>query len=784
MIGPVAREGEAPAAPAAVALVAGILLGSRAASGEAPAGLLMLFASAWLVVLRDAPEDSRRRAAALGLWWLAAGFASGRLRIARPAEIAERTFAATPDASPRPVSVEGTLADFWSGAPPRARNRLDALRIVDGGAPRPFPAEVFLFVGGETPVAPVADRGDRIVATGSLRREDVPASERDIELPWARYRLSVKSARLVEPSGGAPLSWLHGPNRFLFAAMPVRDAAFERDVRGPLAALLLGRTSELDRGMVARYRRGGLYHLLVVSGLHVALAAGLVFWGLRAAGVRGKRRDAALLGAVAGIVLVGGANPPAVRAGLVFAVFLTARLIERPIRGAQAAGLSAILLFLVSPREVFSIGCVLTFAAVGGIALFAQPIRSRLPVWPAWLFAGLAAALAAEIATAPVLLWRFNLLAAGAWFTAPLSIPLSGGLIALGAVLLAFFALGLFPGPLVLLFAGGTRLLGWLAERAGGVAFLRPTPPLWGVLAVGALVLAAALAPRRLRAWSAGLAASLFLFLALVPGARGPERGFTVEALDVGQGDALLLRWADHAMLVDGGGPFDLDARDFGRTRLLPKLLDRGVTRLDAALLTHPHPDHALGLFAILDELPVGALWRSAGEDEGGLYAALEARARRRGVPVRVLEAGTLELAGARLTVLQSGGPGRKRDSVNNQSVVALFEKDGRRALLTGDAGVAAEEDLLRAGALSPVDLLKVGHHGSRGSTAAAFLDALCPRLALLSCGRGNRFGHPAAETLATLASRRVRVYRTDLASDVRAELLPGATRLRLRGVR
>lgn len=230
--------------------------------------------------------------------------------------------------------------------------------------------------------------------------------------------------------------------------------------------------------------------------------------------------------------------------------------------------------------------------------------------------------------------------------------------------------------------------------------------------------------------------------------------------------------------------PFDLDARDFGRTRLLPKLLDRGVTRLDAAILTHPHPDHALGLFAILDELPVGRLWRSGGEDEGGLYAALEARARRRGVPVGVLEAGTRSIGGARLTVLQSGGPPRKRDSVNNQSLVAIFEKDGRRALLTGDAGVAVEGDLLRAGALSAVDLLKVGHHGSRGSTAGAFLDAVCPRLALLSCGRENRFGHPAPETLASLASRRVPVYRTDLASDVRVELLPGATRLRLRGTR
>ncbi len=783
MIGPIARDGEAPAAPAAVVLVAGILLGSRAVGGEAPAALLLVLAAGWLLARRREPGGDVWRAVSLAILWLAAGFLSGRLRIALPAEAARRSFAGLPPGE-RALQIEGVLTDFWSGAPPRTRGRLEAAAIRRDGVVFPFPAEVFLFVGGLTPVASRAERGDRVLVTGRLLPEDLPASDRDIRLPWTRYRLSVKSALLVQPLGGTLRSWIQGPNRALFESMPARGASFERNVRGPLAALLLGRTSELDRGMVARYRRGGLYHLLVVSGLHVALAAGLVFFALRAAGVRGKVRDALLLAAVASIVLVGGANPPAVRAGLVFAVFLAARLVERPIRGAQAAGLAAIALFLAAPREVFSIGCVLTFAAVSGIALFSGPIRSRLPARPDWLFAGLATALAAEIATAPILFWRFNLVAAGAWLTAPLSIPLAGGLIALGAVLLFFFALGLSPAPLVALFSAGSRLLEWTAERAAGIAFLRPTPPLPAMLAVGALAAGAVLLPRRLRRWSGALAAALFLALALRPGPSGPDSGFSIEALDIGQGDALLLRWSRHAMLVDGGGPFDLDARDFGRTRLLPKLLDRGVTRLDAVLVTHPHPDHALGLFAVLEELPVGRLWRSAGEDEGGLYAALESLARRRGVPASALEAGGISLAGAELTVLQSGGPRRKLDPVNNQSVVAVFERNGRRALLTGDAGAAAEEDLRRAGVLSPVDLLKVGHHGSRGSTTAAFLGEVCPRLAVLSCGRENRFGHPAPETLALLSARGVRLYRTDLLSDVRVELRPEATRLRLRGVR
>ena len=127
---------------------------------------------------------------------------------------------------------------------------------------------------------------------------------------------------------------------------------------------------------------------------------------------------------------------------------------------------------------------------------------------------------------------------------------------------------------------------------------------------------------------------------------------------------------------------------------------------------------------------------------------------------------------------------GTRHPRLAGKNIVLIFEKDGRRAILTGDAGAAAEDDLRHARVLSPVDLLKVGHHGSRGATTAAFLDEICPRLAVLSCGRENRFGHPAPEALASLSARRVRLYRTDLLSDVRVELAPSATRLTLRGLR
>jgi competence protein ComEC len=777
----------APACAAAAFLIAGILLGARSVCGSGEAALL---ASACLLLL--ALRASRARAGigslvARAILWASLGFLNARERVRQPADEALLAAWQLPAGRDRADRIEGVLEDFWSGSPPRVLGRLRSERLWIRGRWHPFSAEIFVFLSGDEDVARIADRGDLVGIVGHLAPQGIAPSERDIALPWPQYRLSVKSAALVERRGRTLISWLALPNRWLHSRLPPAGSAgadFERNVRGPLSALLLGRTSELDRGMVARFRRGGLYHMLVVSGLHVALAGGLALMALRTLGVRGKVRDTVFLGLLLAFVLVGGGHPPAVRAATVFGLHRAARLLERPISNLQAIGLSAVVLFGGDPAQVYSIGSVLTFTAVLGIALLTAPIRARLPERPEQLFSGLSAALAAQSATAPVLLWRFNLVSAGAWLTAPLAIPLLAAMIALGALLLFFIAAGWPPPPLVFLFGLGAKGMEFVAERVAGAAFLRPTPPLAAVLAVPALLCAGIFGGRRLRGPAFLSAAALFAFLAVRPGPKGPARGFSIEALDVGQGDAILLRWDGHAVLVDGGGPFDFDQRDFGRTRLLPKLLDRGVTELDAAALTHPHPDHAQGLFAVLEELPVGALWRTSGQDEGDLIRDMDGLAVRRGIPVRVLEAGEfLEWRDASFRVVASGGPRRKVDPTNNQSLVLLFERDGRRALLTGDAGVAVEDSLLRSGDVPRADLLKIAHHGSRGSTSAPFLDAVCPKVALLSCGRENRFGHPAPETLRTLATARVPVFRTDLVSDVRVELRPVATRLISRGL-
>ena len=327
-----------------------------------------------------------------------------------------------------------------------------------------------------------------------------------------------------------------------------------------------------------------------------------------------------------------------------------------------------------------------------------------------------------------------------------------------------------------------------LAGGAAGAAFLRPTPPSRPRSSPSPRS-----RPRR-SSLPGGFeraaflcAAVVFALLALRPGPRDRRAVSGSRPSTWGRGTPSSCAGAGTPILVDGGGPFDLDRRDFGRTRLLPKLLDRGVTSLDAVVLTHPHPDHALGLFVVLEDLPVGEFWRSSGEDESDFFAGLDAvaaaprRARARARSRRDDRAGATRESPSFTRAARAA----KWTRINNQSLVFLFERDGRSALSDGrrERGHGGGA-LLREHRVPPADILKVGHHGSRSSTTAAFLEAVCPRAALSSpAARENRFGHPARATLQTLAAARVPVFRTDLSSDLEIELLPYVTRLAWRGL-
>lgn len=257
--------------------------------------------------------------------------------------------------------------------------------------------------------------------------------------------------------------------------------------------------------------------------------------------------------------------------------------------------------------------------------------------------------------------------------------------------------------------------------------------------------------------------------------AGAPRGQLRATFLDVGQGDAALIDLPDgEAVVIDGGGlvgsPLDTGARV-----VAPALRGRRRSRVAVAALSHPHPDHFLGLATGLAHVTVGAAWDTGqGEREGvgGAYGTWLAAVRQRRVPVLRPEelCGAHVLGGARLEVLAPCPCPSPDRGPNDNSFVIRFVYGARAFLFVGDAEREEEAGLLAlaaSGTTLQADVLKVGHHGSRTSTSPAFLAAVHPSHAVISVGVRNRFGHPSRVTLQTLAAAQVNVWRTDRDGEV-----------------
>jgi competence protein ComEC len=274
--------------------------------------------------------------------------------------------------------------------------------------------------------------------------------------------------------------------------------------------------------------------------------------------------------------------------------------------------------------------------------------------------------------------------------------------------------------------------------------------------------------------WSVALVSSLALVELACRRAGSPTGGLRVTAIDVGQGDATLVDFPDgSAWLVDAGGVVGSPV-DPGAASVLPLLRARRRERLDVVVLSHPHPDHFGGLPAVLAAIPVGELWDSgqgAAEGAGPVYRELLRAARARGTRI----VGPAELCGrprvvggARIDVLAPCPgfvPGR---DANDNSLVLRVSFGRHAALLTGDAEAEQERELVeRSGDRLRADFLKVGHHGSRTSTGAAFLHSVRPTWATISCGVRNRFGHPHLPVLERLQAHGIEALRLDRTGGV-----------------
>ena len=542
--------------------------------------------------------------------------------------------------------------------------------------------------------------------------------------------------------------------------------------RAPLVdALMLGRRGGIDADLQDRFAQSGLVHLLSISGFHVGLIGAWVFLGARLC--RARRERAVVIAALTSVAYVGflGWPAPATRAAALAVVLARCRLRQRHVRGDELLAATCLAVLLIDPWAVLDLGGWLSAAALWGATRFSRWTDASLGRSFGWRTLG--SSVGATLATAPITAWALGTVA-------PIGIVLNFAAIPIAAVAVPAVAVSLVLYPLVPYiagaFAGGAGLALQLLELVAAVGARVPyghqlltageaTATVPWALALGAGLWCTAErntpveAARRV-----GWALTCVLWVALgrsaLPHTADGGRGLALHFLDVGQGDAAAIRTPGGRWILVDAGPAD-ERSDAGRRVVAPFLLRQGARSLALAVVSHAHADHLGGLPAVMARIGTGLViepgalvadaryTRFLGGLDGSRTAWRPARTGDR-----------FELDGVRFTVVHPvPGWAHWGEDVNEDSLVLLVEYGDFQAVFAGDAGFPAESAM--AARLRRVDLLKVGHHGSRGSTGDEWLGALTPTVAVISLGR-NDYGHPAPATLERLRVHGIAVHRTD----------------------
>ncbi|MGE3141607.1 MAG: ComEC/Rec2 family competence protein [Thermoleophilia bacterium] len=716
---------------------------------------------------------ARRPAAALALLALTAllgGAAWGEARVAGTA----------PPALDLSAAVAGTVIVDTPPVPDArgGRRARGVVERLDGPVVVPAGTRILLELDGADPPRV----GTRLRVEGRLR----PAASGTSPGWWRRWLARQGIAGRLRPAIAVEAGSRGGAagvrDRWRAWAGEAAGAGLAGDVRALVRGMALGGGSELSEPAQEAFRDAGVWHLLAVSGQNVTVVALTVLVGLTALGVR--RRPAV---AGAGLAMVayclacdGGAS--VARAGIVGALGLAAELRSAPRERWHLLLAGLALLLAHQPRAIEDPGLQLSFAAVAGLFALAPPLEGWFRGWLPGRVAGLAAAAAAAgLATAPVVVANFGRLSLAGLVVNVVAVPLAAPVVVLALAGIAAGAVLPAAGVVLAWAAGaGAWLLLALARAAAAVPGAAVDLPSAAALPVAAVPAAAVLLASLLRPGAPGPGAAarrwgrpaVAVVVALLaagwalgrPPAPQPWPGApAVTALDVGQGDAILLRSPDGAaVLVDAGPP----GAGEGEAPVAGRLGRLGVRRLDALVLTHDSLDHVGGARDVLGAVQVGRLLMPPEPADGWAphAEAVRADARDAGVPVGEAAAGDALAAGAwRLRVLAPSGARPAGADPNPWSLVVRATAGDLSALLTADA----ESDALAALPAGTVDVLKVSHHGSEDPGLPPLLARLRPRVALVSAGEGNPFGHPRAPTLDALAATGAATWRTDRAGDV-----------------
>ena len=539
---------------------------------------------------------------------------------------------------------------------------------------------------------------------------------------------------------------------------------FEKNLSKENAALLCGLTigdkSSLDKDVIEKYRDASLSHVLAISGAHFAY----IILCLKLLNKKLKRKRLGQVITLVGILFfveLTNATPSVVRAGIMAIMPIAASITYRKNDFWTTVCFSILVQFIINPYVIFDIGFQLSYGGIIGIVCFYEKIRKRIKLKV------LSVCLSANIIIIPIMMYQFQTISFSFLISNFLATILLGPIVILG-FLSAIFRFKILFGILNLLlflFQKNAEICGSIPLAK--VYIIRPT--LISAV-VYYLLIFSKLSIKKIIA--ALLLTTLVFNLNYECIFANLKNEMLLNFVDVRQGDCCLIRYANKTVLIDSGGSDD--NYDVGKNILVPYLLTKKITKIDYAFISHMDSDHCRGLFYVAKHLRIENIIIGLQAEEYPNLKEIKSIAKNRSIKIKTLQAGDIiNINKMKITVLW---PIKElminENGINNNSLVLRIDFKNNSFLFTGDIEKIAEERMLDTyknnSKILDIDVLKVGHHGSKTSSTDNFIMATSPKITLIGVGKNNKFGHPSENTIDRLNRLKCKIYRTDLMGEIK----------------
>lgn len=685
-----------------------------------------------------------------------------------------------------PIQIEGQLLNDAALTDAGASVRVRVNRVAIDSWPDPVDGGVALTIVGALAADSIDTwrAGRTIRAPAVLRRParyldaGVPDMERMLARRGVSLVGSVKSAALVQVvRRGSALDEAAAELRAIVRRAIARHVgSIDAQSAAIAVAILIGDRGSLDPVVEQRLQQAGTYHVIAISGGNIAILAGVILGLLWTARIRGGWAAGAAIAVLIAYAYIAGGGPSVVRATVMATIYLGLRIVDQRTAPLHAMSVTLVAVLIATPLAIADVGLWLTFGATAAIVAGAAVLP--LPQHP-WLRAPatlILASLAAEVALMPIGAYVFQRITVAGLAANLGAIPAMGVAQIAAMVTAAADLAGLEP---VARFAGWVTHLG-VRFLLGSSALVDFAPWLtWRVPAPAAVVVigyyvALVAAILRIRPRQSAVAAGVLLFW-IVAAPHTWARVFGdgrlhVTMMDVGQGDATLITLPNgRTLMVDAGGLSQSAEFDVGDRVLGPALRHRGVRRLDYLAITHGDHDHIGGAMSLVRDFDPREIWYGTYVNNHAPSMQLQSMAVYKRTAWRWLLAGDrVELGGVEIRVHHPAPEDWQRQKVRNDDSVVMELRYGQVSLLmTGDVSREVEESLIPSLDLLPIVILKSPHHGSGSSSSQQFIDKVKPRVVLVSCGRGNPFGHPQPYVVERYRAVGAEILRTDMDGQI-----------------